>query len=124
MLPLTKKIPKPLLKINGKAIISYQIERLIELNFKNILINGHHLIKELNNELIIYKPFVKVIYEEEILETGGGLLNLINKKKFKNIKSPKLLINGDVYWQKKKIAQLKILLKSGIKIWIYFTFKK
>ena len=85
MLPLTKKIPKPLLKINGKAIISYQIERLIELNFKNILINGHHLFKKLENELIIYKPFVKVIYEEEILETGGGLLNLINKKKFKII---------------------------------------
>ena len=121
MLPLTKKIPKPLLKINGKAIISYQIERLIELNFKNILINGHHLFKKLENELIIYKPFVKVIYEEEILETGGGLLNLINKK-FKNVKSPKLLINGDVYWEEQKIAQLKILLKIGIKIWIYFYF--
>ena len=69
MLPLTKKIPKPLLKINGKAIISYQIERLIELNFKNILINGHHYLK-LENELIIYKPFVKVIYEKKFLKLG------------------------------------------------------
>ena len=101
MLPLTKKIPKPLLKINGKAIISYQIERLIELNFKNILINGHHLFKKLENELIIYKPFVKVIYEKKFLKLGG-LLNLINKKKFKNVKSPKLLINGDVYWERTK----------------------
>ena len=82
MLPLTKNT-KTTVKDNGKAIISYQIERLIELNFKNILINGHHLFKKLENELIIYKPFVKVIYEEEILETGGGLLNLINKKNSK-----------------------------------------
>ena len=64
MLPLTKKIPKPLLKINNKSIISYQIERLLELNFKNILVNGHHLIEELNNELKIYKPYVKVIHEK------------------------------------------------------------
>ena len=112
MLPLTKKIPKPLLKINGKAIISYQIERLIELNFKNILINGHHLFKKLENELIIYKPFVKVIYEDEILETGGGLLNLINKKKFKNVKSPKLLINGDVYWERTKNCPIENIIKN------------
>ena len=81
MLPLTKKTPKPLLKINNKSIISYQIERLIELNFKNILINGHHLFQQLESELEFYRPYVKIIYEKEILETGGGLLNLIKKGK-------------------------------------------
>ena len=100
MLPLTKNT-KSLFKNNGKSIISYQIERLIELKFRNILINGHHLFKELHKELQVYGSFVKVIYEEEILETGGGLLNLINKKEFKNVKSPKLLINGDVYLESK-----------------------
>ena len=83
MLPLTKKTPKPLLKINNKSIISYQIERLIELNFKNILINGHHLFKQLESELEFYRPYVKIIYEKEILETGGGLLNLIKKENLK-----------------------------------------
>ena len=80
MLPLTIKTPKPLLKINNKSIISYQIERLLELNFKQILVNGHYLFNELNKQLKIYSPYVKVIYEEEILETGGGLLNLLKKK--------------------------------------------
>ena len=80
MLPLTRSTPKPLLKINNKSIISYQIERLLELNFKNILVNGHHLYNKLNDELKIYSPVVKVIHEKEILETGGGLLNLIKKK--------------------------------------------
>lgn len=112
MLPLTKKIPKPLLKINGKSIISYQIERLIELKFRNILINGHHLFKELHKELQVYGSFVKVIYEEEILETGGGLLNLINKKEFKNVKSPKLLINGDVYWKTNKSCPIENIIKN------------
>ena len=109
MLPLTIKTPKPLLKINNKSIISYQIERLLELNFKQILVNGHYLFNELNKQLKIYSPYVKVIYEEEILETGGGLLNLLKKKKFMNLESPKLLINGDIFWQKKKIVQLRCL---------------
>ena len=83
MLPLTKNTPKPLLRINNKSIISYQIEEL-ELNFKNILVNGHHLFNKLKDELKIYSPLVKVIYEEEILETGGGgLLSLIKKKNLK-----------------------------------------
>ena len=113
MLPLTKKIPlKPLLKINNKSIISYQIERLLELNFKNILVNGHHLIEELNNELKIYKPYVKVIHEKKILETGGGLLNSISKGEFKNILSPKLCINGDVFWQQKKNCPIEMIIKN------------
>ena len=112
MLPLTKKTPKPLLKINNKSIISYQIERLIELNFKNILINGHHLFQQLESELEFYRPYVKIIYEKEILETGGGLLNLIKKGKFKNIRSPKLLINGDVFWRSKKFCPIEMIIKN------------
>ena len=112
MLPLTIKTPKPLLKINNKSIISYQIERLLELNFKQILVNGHYLFNELNKQLKIYSPYVKVIYEEEILETGGGLLNLLKKKKFMNLESPKLLINGDIFWQKKKNCPVEMLIKK------------
>ena len=42
--------------------------------------------------------------KKKILETGGGLLNLIKKGKFKNIKSPKLLINGDVFGEAKNFV--------------------
>ncbi len=115
MLPLTRKTPKPLLKINNKSIITYQIERLIELKFQNILVNGHHLFDELNQQLKIYSPFVKVIYEEEILETGGGLLNSIKQKMFKNLKSPKLLINGDIFWREKKNCPIETIINNWTK---------
>ena len=107
MLPLTKKIPKPLLKINNKSIISYQIERLLELNFKNILVNGHHLIEELNNELKIYKPYVKVIHEKKILETGGGLLNSISKGNLKIFYHQNFVLMGMFSGNKKRIVLLK-----------------
>ena len=43
MLPLTKTIPKPLIKVNGKSLIDYIIENLINANFSKIVINASHL---------------------------------------------------------------------------------
>ena len=56
MYPLSTKVPKPLLKVNGKPIIFYIIEDLINLNFKNIVINTHHLSDKFHDEL---KPYSK-----------------------------------------------------------------
>ena len=57
MYPLSTKVPKPLLKVNGKPIIFYIIEDLINLNFKNIVINTHHLSDKFHDEL---KPYSKL----------------------------------------------------------------
>ena len=46
MLPLTKTTPKPLIKVNGKSLIDYIIENLINANFSKIVINASYL-KEL-----------------------------------------------------------------------------
>ena len=67
MRPLTKEVPKPLLKVNGKPMIFYIIEDLINLNFKNIVINTHHLSDEFHDELKPYASKVKIIFEKEIL---------------------------------------------------------
>ena len=43
MLPLTKTTPKPLIEVNGKSLIDYIIENLINANFSKIVINASHL---------------------------------------------------------------------------------
>ena len=111
MLPYTKKTPKPLLKIKGKSIIHYQIDALLKLNFKNIVVNGHHLSSKLETDLKCYKPNVKVIYEREILETGGGLLNALKLKFFQDPESPKVVINGDVFWRNSKSCPIDDIIK-------------
>ncbi len=112
MHPLTKKIPKPLLKVNGKPIIFYIIEELINLNFKNIVINTHHLSEKFHTELKPYSKTVKIIFEKEILDTGGGFLNAIKKDYFHNLKIPKVLINGDVLWKKNITCPIKNIIKN------------
>ena len=110
MLPLTKLKPKPLLKILGKSIIEHQIEKLIDLKFKNIVINAHYLSDKIISSTMKFKPVVKVIVEKKILETGGGFRNALIKKKFFNIEEPKLLINGDIFWMDTKYPSIKLLI--------------
>ena len=112
MYPLSTKVPKPLLKVNGKPIIFYIIENLINLNFKNIVINTHHLSDKFHDELKQYSNTVKIVFEEEILDTGGGFLNAIKRNYFYNIKSPKVLINGDVLWKKTSNSPIKNILRN------------
>ena len=112
MRPLTKEVPKPLLKVNGKPIIFYIIEDLINLNFKNIVINTHHLPDKFHDELKPYESTVNIIFEKEILDTGGGFLNALKKDYFYNLKSPKVLINGDVFWKKRKYSPIENVLSN------------
>ena len=112
MLPYTKTTPKPLLKIKGKSIIHYQIEALLNLDFKNIVVNVHHLSSKLEAELECYKPIVKIIFEKKILETGGGLLNALKKEFFQDLESPKVGINGDVFWQNSKSCPINDIIKN------------
>jgi len=112
MLPLTKNTPKPLLKIQGKSIISYLIEELLKNDFKNIIVNCHHLPNKILDELQVFLPKVKVIFEKEILDTGGGFLNALNKGFFCDIKTPKILINGDIIWEKKVHSPIDVIIKN------------
>ena len=98
MLPVTKNIPKPLIKINNMSILKNNIEKLLECNFSNIVINTFYLPEKIIEEVKEYDGKVKVIIEEERLETGGGLFNAIKKKSFQK-KSPLLLLNGDIFWE-------------------------
>ncbi len=112
MLPITEKIPKPLIKIKNKSLICHIIEELIGLNFTNIVINVHHLHEKIIEEIKHFKPIVKVLYEEKILDTGGGFLNALQNDCFLKPKNPKLLLNSDVFWRKKTISPIENICRK------------
>ena len=90
---ITKKIPKPLLKINKKPFLDYIIKFLLKFKIKKIILLTKFKYQKFNK---IYdgkkfgKAKIKCIREKEYLGTSGSLKNVINKldKKF-------ILCNGD-----------------------------
>ena len=46
-MPLTKRIPKPMIKIAGKPIIEHLINKLSQQGFVNIIIAVHYLKEKL-----------------------------------------------------------------------------
>ena len=110
MRPITKKIPKPLVKIKGVTLLENSIKFLNSLGVKHIVVNAHHLHKEIVS-FIKRKRFasrVKVVVEKrKILDTGGGILNA--SKKFK--KQIFFVLNPDTIWRKDIKRNLENLRK-------------
>lgn len=77
--PLTDKVPKVMIPINGKPILEYHVERLAEAGIKEVFINLHHLpekIKEYFENGRKWKLNIKYSYEPVILGTAGALKKL------------------------------------------------
>jgi len=91
--PLTETIPKCLVQINGKALLSYWIELLVQADIKEILINTHYLSSQVNNfiEISKYANYITLVHEEKLLGTGGTLIK--NQGFFED--GPVILIHSD-----------------------------
>ena len=114
MRPITKKIPKPLVKINGVTLLENSIKFLNSLGVKHIIVNAHHLHKEIVN-FVKRKRFsskVNVVVEKrKILDTGGGILNA--SKKFK--KQIFFVLNPDTLWRRGYKNEFRKLEKVYLK---------
>lgn len=96
MRPLTDHTPKPLLRVGGKPLIVWQIERLAAGGFRELVINHAHLGRQIENFLGDGSAYgVRIRYSDEgtPLETAGGIANALNLLG----KAPFLVTNGDVY---------------------------
>ena len=95
--PLTLKQPKPLLKLNNITLLENTINLIKELGIKKILLNTYHLKNKIKNYLSDNKFDVSIdIIDdgEQVLDTGGGIMNMINATNEKNF----LILNPDTFW--------------------------
>lgn len=78
--PLTEKIPKPLLPLAGKPLLSYHLTSLEQAGVSEILINTHHLSEQVDDFIVEYSktmPHLKIIstYEPQLLGSAGTLIS-------------------------------------------------
>ena len=96
LFPLTKNIPKPMLKINGKPMLETLIEKCAEDGFTNILISVNYKKKVIEDYFSDGKKWgVKIDFqtENEPLGTAGSLSLMRDKKK---LNYPIIVMNADV----------------------------
>jgi mannose-1-phosphate guanylyltransferase len=77
--PLTDDLPKPLIPIFQKPLITFALDHLIALGVESFVINTHHRpapFRELFAEGSYRGRSVQLVHEPEILGTGGGIKNV------------------------------------------------
>ena len=100
MQPITNNIPKPMVEVNGQSLITRAIDQLKNAGIKKIVINSFHKADLLKQHIASYikqtNPGIKidVIEEEELLETGGGIVNALQHMD----KEAFFVVNGDSLW--------------------------
>ena len=103
--PLTLTTPKPLIKVNKITLLENCINIVVKLGVKRILLNTFYLGDQISN-FIKNKNFpidIKVIEDgNTILDTGGGILNMINKSNEESY----LIFNPDTLWNEKYISEI------------------
>jgi len=103
--PLTLTTPKPLLQLNDKTILERCIDITIKLGAKTIFLNTFHLSNKIS-EFINNKKFqidIQIIEDgKQILDTGGGILNMIKNSKDNNF----MIFNPDTLWHKNYINEI------------------
>lgn len=74
--PITDKIPKALVPINGKPLLEYWLENLYNAGINEFLINTHYLSEkiEIFTSNSKFKDNITLVYEDELLLTGGTVL--------------------------------------------------
>ena len=109
---LTQNQPKPTIEIFGKSFIHRTFDMLIEHGVYHVIINAHYLADELFDHIQKYDRLdlltVDFLYENEILETAGGVINaldLIRGDEF-------FIVNGDVLFTNYSILPFARLEQS------------
>jgi len=103
--PITLSTPKPLLKVNNLSMLENCINMIVSLGIKKIILNTFHLSEQIDNFLKDKNFSVdikKVEDGKEILNTGGGILNMINNSQDDDY----LIFNPDTLWKENYLNEI------------------
>jgi len=95
--PITNGIPKPLLKVKNINLLDNTLKFVKSIGINKIKINTFYLSEQIKNfiEKQNYPLNIDIVNDgEKILDTGGGIYNLIKHSEEENF----LTLNPDTFW--------------------------
>lgn len=109
--PLTDRMPKALVEVDGEPILQRVIQRLVNQGFNDIVINVHHFAEQIEDFLRVRDFGANILLSDEkgrLLDTGGGIVAAMPLL-FGKDRSPVLIHNVDILSN----ADLKNLYTKG-----------
>src|SRR2546423_13773223 len=96
MRPFNGQLPKPLVRVGGKALIDYVLDRLAAQGVERAVVNVHHLADQIERHLAQRRQPKIVISDErgELLGTGGGVVKALPQLG----DAPFYHVNSDTIW--------------------------
>lgn len=96
MRPLTAMTPKPLIEVEGRALIDYGLDRLCTAGVREAVVNVHYLADLVEVHMAKRDAPAITISDEraQLLDTGGGIANALPLLG----DAPFYLINSDSFW--------------------------
>jgi MurNAc alpha-1-phosphate uridylyltransferase len=96
MRPFNGQLPKPLVRVGGKSLIDYVLDRLAAQGVERAVVNVHHLADQIERHLAQRRQPKIVISDErsELLGTGGGVVKALPQLG----DAPFFHVNSDTIW--------------------------
>ncbi len=106
--PITDGMPKPLVRIRGRALLDHAIDRLVAAGVETIVVNTHYRSEQIIAHLATRRtPHIVISEERDLLETGGGVhkaLPLLGESFY--------VVNADIFWLDGKVPALARLTRA------------
>src|SRR5438093_12070390 len=93
--PLTDDLPKPLVPIFQKPLITFALDHLIDIGITKFFVNTHHRperFAEYFATSMYRERRIEFFHEAVLLETAGGIANIAGSLS----REPLLVYNGDI----------------------------
>ena len=110
MRPITLSLPKPLVRVGGKAMIDHMLDRLEEAGVKEAVVNVHWLADQIEDHLRDRAaPHIKISDERDrLLDQGGGIVKVLDEFGGK----PFFICNTDALWIDEPESQVARLARA------------
>jgi MurNAc alpha-1-phosphate uridylyltransferase len=96
MRPLTDRMPKPLVMVDGKALLDHVLDRLTQAGVETAVVNVHYLADQIERHVAPrVQPHIVISDERgQILGTGGGVVKALPRLGA----APFFHVNSDSIW--------------------------
>lgn len=109
MRPITLTLPKPLVRIGGKAMLDHTLDRLDEAGVREAIVNVHWLADQVEDHLRDRRtPRVKISDERDLLlDQGGGIVKVLDE-----FGGKPFICNTDALWIDEPESQVARLARA------------